>query len=146
MNQLLDYLKTKMAELQCYISNPSDAVDYYFHPRRVDKTKSDWRDLTASEFNLNSAFTMTGKISINEKDKICSVCARFKATETVPNGTVVLASNMPYVHSVPLRAINDMGKDIIIYDNRQMYFTNSSAMTAGDRITVNVMYRYDNFN
>lgn len=146
MNQLLDYLKTKMAELQCYISNPSDAVDYYFHPRRVDKTKSDWRDLTASEFNLNSAFTMTGKISINEKDKICSVCARFKAMETVPNGTVVLASNMPYVHSVPLRAINDMGKDIIIYDNRQMYFTNSSAMVAGDRITVNVMYRYDNFN
>ena len=146
MNQLLDYLNTKIADLQCHVLNPSDAVDYYFHARHIDESKSDWRDLTTSEFSLNSAFAMTGKISINEKDKICSVCARFRATETVPNGTVVLASNMPYVHAVPLRAINDMGKDIIIYDNRRMYFSNSSAMAVGDSITVNVMYRYDNFN
>lgn len=146
MNQLLDYLNTKIADLQCYVLNPSDAVDYYFHPRHIDESKSDWRDLSTSEFSLNSAFTMTGKVSINEKDKICSVCANFRATEVVPSGTVVLAYNMPYVSGVALRATNDIGKDVIIYDNRQMFFSNSSAMAVGDSITIDVMYRYGNFN
>lgn len=144
LNQLLDYLNTKIDNLECYVKNPSDAIDYYFHPRHDEQ--GNWRNLSESECGINPSFTITGNISINEKEKICNVCARFTAKKNIPVGDVILANNMPYMHLIPLRANNDIGQDIIIYDNRQMFFTNSSEINVGEKITVNIMYRYDNFN
>lgn len=36
INELLSYIKAKADDLQCYVLKPSDAVDYYFHPRHSD--------------------------------------------------------------------------------------------------------------
>ena len=36
LNELLDYINTKQADLQCVLLAPSDAVDFYFHVRHED--------------------------------------------------------------------------------------------------------------
>lgn len=36
LSNVLDYLRSKQNDCQCYVLNPSDAVDYYFHVRRAD--------------------------------------------------------------------------------------------------------------
>ena len=33
LNSLLDYINEKVADLQCYLLKPSDAIEYYFHER-----------------------------------------------------------------------------------------------------------------